>query len=291
MQENRTNGGGRRPNYLYTLISVALVLFLLGFFGLILLQANRFTRSLKEQVELIVELQDGTQITDRQRVLSYLDEADYTKPGSVAFVSREQALAQLSDEMGEDILRLDLPNPLYDVVTFNVNAAYLDPLKLDAIREELRQLSSVSDVYYQENLVEKVAANVRRVGWISLAVSVFFILVAIVMIHNTIRLALYANRFIIKTQELVGATWGFISRPYLRRAALHGLLSGLIAVMALLLIQLWLHANAPELRLFEEITLIIVLLLALPVLGVLINWLSTYYVVRKYLRLRIDDLY
>lgn len=291
MQENQTIAGGRRPNYLYTLISVALVLFLLGFFGLILLQANRFTKNLKEQVELIVELTDDITPADRDTLLAQLRRAAYTKPGSVDFISREEAFNELGDEMGEDILRLDLPNPLYDVITFNVRAEFLDPLRLDTLRSQLRLTAGVSDIYYQENLVERIAANVRRVGWVSLGVAIFFVLVAIVMIHNTIRLALHANRFTIKTQELVGATWSFISRPYLRRAALHGLLSGMLAVVALLLIQLWLHANAPELRLFDDPILIIAFLLALPVLGVLINWLSTYYVVRKYLQLRVDDLY
>ena len=291
MLERGEQRAGRRPNYVYTVISVALVLFLLGFFGLLLLQANRLSQALREQVDLIVELHEDSEVADRERVMRALEQATYTKPGTVEFISREQALEQMSAELGEDVLRLDLPNPLYDVVTFNVQSDFLVPDSLANIRNDLRSLAGVSDVFYQENFVERIAANVSRIGWISLAVGVFFVLISMVMIHNTVRLALYANRFLIKTQELVGATWGFITRPYLRRAAVNGLISGLLAATTLVAVQIWLHLQAPELRLLDNPALLAALLVLLPVLGTLISWASTFYVVRKYLRLRVDELY
>jgi cell division transport system permease protein len=162
---------------------------------------------------------------------------------------------------------------------------------LAIIQSDLRQTAGVADVYYQETLIEKIASNVRRLGWIAFAAGLVFLAVAVFLIHATIRLALHANRFLIKTQELVGATWHFISRPFLQRALRHGLLSGLLTVAALFVTQLWLQRRAPELDLFLHPLWTAGLYLALVLLGVLLNYFSTYYVVRKYLRLRVDELY
>ncbi len=283
--------GGRRPNYGYAIISVSMVLFLLGFFGLVLLQAAQLSRSLKEGIDLIVELAETSGPADREAATQQLQRTPGVRPATIEFISREQALRDMSEEMGEDLLKLDLPNPLFDVLTFNVRAAYLQEDSLAAIQAQLRPLAGVVDVYYQENLIEKIAGNVRRLGWIALAAGIVFLAVAVFLIHATIRLALHANRFLIKTQELVGATWQFISRPYLRRAWRHGVVSGLIAVTALFGTLVWLQNQAPELELFRYPLWTAGLFLALILLGILLNYFSTYYVVRKYLRLRVDELY
>ena len=282
---------GRRPNYGYTILSVSLVLFLLGFFGLVLLQAAQLSRSLKEGIDLIVELEESNGPEARERVTGRLRETPGVRPGTIRFISREEALRDMSEEMGEDLLKLDLPNPLFDVVTFNVRADYLRQDSLATIQADLRALAGVADVYYQESLIEKIAGNVRRLGWIALVAGLVFLLVAVFLIHANIRLALHANRFLIKTQELVGATWHFISRPYLRRSLRHGLLSGALTVVALFGTQLWLQSRAPELDLFQRPGWTIGLYVAIILLGVLLNYFSTYYVVRKYLSLRVDELY
>lgn len=281
----------RRPNYVYAIMSVAAVLFLLGFFGVLLLQANRLSSALKEKIDLIVELREDTPTEAREKVEAGLRKSPFVKEGSVRFISKEAAIEEMSKEFGEDLLRLDLPNPLYDVVTFNVTADYLATDSLANIRARLRQWSAVSDVYYQESLVDQVATNARRIGWVALAIGLFFVLMAALLIHNTVRLALYANRFLIKTQELVGATWSFISRPYLQRSLRHGLLSGVLAIGGLLLTLWWLERQVPELDVLRSPGSLLFLFIGLVLLGVLINWISTYYVVRKYLRMRVDDLY
>lgn len=282
---------GRRPNFFYAIISVAAVLFLVGFFGLLLLQTQQLAKVMKEQVDLIVELTGDPALEDRQALENILQKSPFVKTGSLDFTSREEALELMSDELGEEFIDLDLPNPLYDVYTFNVPARYLTEDSLSQIQAVLRQNPIVSDVYYQESLVDQLLRNANRLGWILLAVGVFFIVLALTVIHNTIRLSLYANRFLIKTQELVGATWEFISRPYLRRSLLHGFISGLLATGALVLIQWWLQEEIPELRSLQNPAAFGILFAGLILLGMLINWLSTYFVVRKYLRLRADDLY
>lgn len=291
MSTPTANGPIRRPKYLYTIISVAAVLFLLGFFGLLLLQIRQLTTTLKEQVDIIVELVPQSDSLRQRQLERQLKRSPFVKPGSVKFTPKEAALEMMSEEMGEDLLALDMPNPLYDVFTFNVPAHYLASDSLNDIREVLLRHEAVNDVYYQESLVDQIAGNARRLGWILLAIALFFVVLALTVIHNTLRLALYANRFLIKTQELVGATWEFISRPYLQRALWQGALSGLIACVFLALVQWWLTEQVPELRDLFNPPAFGALFLGLILLGMLINWLSTFFVVRKYLRLRVDELY
>ncbi|MEM7571593.1 MAG: permease-like cell division protein FtsX [Bacteroidota bacterium] len=282
---------GRRPNYLYTLISVALVLFLLGVFGLYLLQATHLSQTLKEQLDIIVELEDDVDASQRLTMMETIADRAEVRTGSITYVSKEAGLAEMGDEFQEDLDELGLPNPLRNMLTFNVRADYLETDSLEATATALRLMPGVADVYYQENFVDRVADNAGRLGWVLLGVAALLVLISVVLIHNTVRLSLYANRFLIKTQQTVGATWGFISRPYLRRAFGHGLLSGVLAVSGLLGLQYWLQQQTPELRLFERTDWLIALYIGLIILGILINYLSHYAVVRRYLRMRIDDLY
>lgn len=281
----------RKPNYFYTIVSVGAVLFLLGFFGLLLLQSQRLTKVLKEQVDIIIELESTPPDSARLALENRLSKSTFVVPQSVEFTSREDALELMSDELGEDLISLDLPNPLYDVYTFNVAAKYLASDSLAQIRALLMQEPVVNDVYYQESLIDQLARNIKRITWILLGISLLFIVLALTVIHNTIRLALYANRFLIKTQELVGASWEFISRPYLRKALWHGLLSALLAIGLLLAIQFWLQQQIPEVRTLQHPMAFASLFIGLIILGMCINWLSTYLVVRKYLSLREEELY
>lgn len=291
MQSQSKTPPRQRPNYLYTIISVAAVLFLLGFFGLILLQSQRLTTVLKEQIDIIVELNTGSEEADRLALERKLKNSSFILANSVEYTPKEEALELMSDELGEDILALDLPNPLYDVFTFNVKSTYIAPDSLAQIRQLLSSEEIVSDVYYQESLVDQLARNVKRIGWILLGVALLFVVLALTVIHNTIRLALYSNRFLIKTQELVGATWEFISRPYLRKALWHGFLSAILAIGLLVLLQFWFQQQLPEIKKLQHPLAFVALFVGLLILGMFVNWLSTYVVVRKYLRLREDDLY
>ncbi len=292
MVETSAHTTGRmKPNYFYSIISVALVLFVLGFFAMVIFNARQLVRSLKERVNLIVELQPDVQKSEVEAIRQGIEQSIFAIPGSVEFTSKEQAAEMMREDFGEDFLKLDLPNPLYDVFTFNVKAVYLAPDSLKAIRTRLIEQPGVVDVYYQEGLVNEIAENIRSVSLIALVVLAFFIFISIALIHNTVRLALYANRFLIKNMELVGASWEFISHPYIQRGAWHGLLSGLIASVGLFLLFLWVQSDIPGLRSLVDWAGIGMLFALLLALGMAINTLSTYYVVRKYLKMRVDDLY
>jgi len=280
-----------KPNYIYSIISVALVLFLLGFFGLIILHAQRLIVVFKEKVNILAELKESTLQSEIDSFRLSLDQYDFVKEGSISFISKEEAVELMQEEFGEDFLKLDLPNPFFDVITFNVKAAYLEQDSLKNIRSELMTYDAVSDIFYQESLTDNIGKNIKRLGFLALGISLFFILVAVTLIHNTIRLALYSNRFLIKNMELVGASWEFISRPYLMKAIVQGVVSGIIAIVALAGVMYWFYLDVPEIRELRDVPGYIALGIFLLAIGILINTLSTYLVVNKYLKMRIDDLY
>ena len=280
-----------KPNYIYSIISIALVLFLTGFFCMILLQAQRLIIVFKERVNILIELKEDHTSEDKDLLQAYLTESAFLKENSVQYISREEAARMMQEEFGEDFLKLDLPNPFYDLYSFNVKADYMQADSLEQIQTSLKALSYTKDVYYQENLINEVANNIKRIGYIALGMGLFFIFVAITLIHNTVRLALYANRFLIKNMELVGASWEFISRPYLIRAALHGLISSVVAIGGLTLVLMGMESMLPELRSISDTFSLVLLYTGLIILGILINTISTYAVVNKYLRMRLDDLF
>lgn len=280
-----------RPNYIFAIVSVALVLFLLGFFGLLALQASRLMQVLKEQVSLIVEVRETASPMDQSDLKASLEASPFLLPGTLSYLPKEKGLALLEEDFGEDLDKLDLPNPLLDVFTFHVKADYLEPDSLDRIRQVLREKPAVLDVYFQEGFVEVLARNLRKITWISLALSILFTFVAFALIHNTIRLALHSNRFLIKNMELVGASWEFISRPFIRRSAWHGVLSGLLGISLLNILMWFAYGDLPDLKTLHHWPSVLMLFGGLILFGVAITTSSTYFVVHKYLKMRVDELY
>lgn len=280
-----------KPNYLYSIISVALVLWLLGFLGIVLLQASQLLTALREQISIMVELHETVPAAEKTALDKHLRATPGIKKGTLAFIDKEEGARTMQADFGEDFLKLGLPNPLRDVYTFHVDAAYAHPDSLSAMRTAIKRLPAASDVFYQASLVDKIAGNLKKTGYAALGVGLFFIFVALFLIHNTVRMALYANRFVIKNMELVGATWSFISRPYLVRAAQQGAISGALAILALSAALQWLQGSLPSLVTEKLWPNLLAVALPLLLLGVLINVVSTHFVIKRYLKMRVDDLY
>ena len=167
----------------------------------------------------------------------------------------------------------------------------MNPVLLSQIKKNFKARDYVNDIYYQEGLVEIIVNNIKKIGWFALGFSLLFLIVAITLIHNTIRLALYSNRFLIKNMELVGASWGFISRPYITRSVIHGIISALLAIIGLILLLLLLQKEFVDLKTIQNIPHTLLLFTTLLLLGILISSTSTWLVIHKYLKLRLDDLY
>jgi cell division transport system permease protein len=281
----------RTAGFFYSIIGVALVLFLLGLFGLMMIQGQKIVEQLKERVNLIVEFKPETKPAQIDLVMKKLQSGDFVKPGSITFTSKEQAAELLREDFGDDFIKLGLNNPLYDVLTFNTKSEFMHSDSLEKIRTGLMNVPVVSDVFYQEGLVDNIESNIKKIGYLSLAIGVLFIIVAITLIHNTIRLALYSNRFLIKNMELIGASWGFISRPYLVRSVKNGFWSAMISIILLIAVLALVQIDQAILSEFEYTLELTLLFGGLILLGILISGLSTFYVVNKYLKMRLDDLY
>lgn len=280
-----------RPNYLYAIASVALVLFVLGFFALMALQGQKLVTLFKEKVDLWLELKPGLAEDEVARIVASVRQQPFVKKESVTFITREQAAATMREDLGDDSMLKDMPDLLRDVVRFNVKAEFLDDQRLTDWRETLRQDTLVGNLYFEAANTSNVGDNIRSLGIITLALGIFLIFAAIALIHNTIRLALYSNRFVIKNQELVGASWEFISRPYIQRGIVNGLWSAAIAIVALGATLWWLRQVMPDLAQLQEMNAVVLVFSGLALLGVLISGLSTWWVVSKFLRMRLDDLY
>ncbi|MEM9889194.1 MAG: permease-like cell division protein FtsX [Bacteroidota bacterium] len=291
MSQEKTDFIKKRPNYLYVILSVSVMLFFLGFFAASLLKAQGLVDYFKEQVNIMIELEDVASEEGLADLKAQLNAAPYTKNESITYVTKEEGAKLLEEEFGTDFLSLDMPNPLYDVLTFNVKAAYLNQDSLSKIRIDLKRYPFVSDVFYQESLISEMAQNIESIAYIALIVSVFFIFIAVLLIHNTIRLALYADRFLIKNMQLVGASWTFISRPYIIRSIWHGVISAAMAIVALILLYFFLRKQLYQLEQVISLGQTSLLFLGLLFLGTTITGASTYYVVNRYLKMREDDLY
>lgn len=280
-----------KPTYLYAIISVALVLFLVGLFALTVLHAQKLVDVFKERVDIWLELKPDIPQEAVTRIIREVRSQPFVKAETVTFITRDQAAASMREDLGEESLLEDIPNLMRDIVRFNVRADFFREDSLQQWRETLRQDTLIAELYVEAANTGSIGSNIEKIGWLTLGLGFLLIFAAVTLIHNTIRLALYTNRFLIKNQELVGASWGFISRPYIRRGIYNGCWSAALAIVLLIALLSVAQRQIPALRDLEDLNGILAIFTGLIVLGVLISGLSTYFVVHKFLRMRVDDLY
>ncbi|OAV46023.1 ABC transporter permease [Lewinella sp. 4G2] len=280
------------PNKIYVTLSLGLSLFLLGIVAFWAWQAHDLTQRLRQQMQMVVELEPDYQEFQLKGLLTSLTTAPYASLESPPrFESKDVGIRELDPELAKDLGDLGINNPLLDIVAFTVPLEYLQEDSLRAIVAEVQLLPGVLAVHYPSGLAEELADNARKVTLGLLALAVLFLLITALLIHNTVRLSLSANRLLIKTQELVGASWGFISRPYLWRGLWQGAVAGLLAAGGLVATWFGIDGLLPELGLTRNVEPIAIVAAALVALGMLISFLSYYVGVRRYLRLPIDELY
>ena len=279
----------RKTNYFYSIISVALVLFLLGFFGAALLFVKQQADSQQEKISMMVELKEEADSTALSDLKVWLPNADFAR--EARFVSKIEAAETMRKSLGDDYINADMPLPFFDAYSINLKSDRMSADSIAAISLRLKENLAVSDVYMDEGLIDEVSKAVQKIALIAFIITGLFIIVAITLIHNTIRLNLYSDRFIIKNMELVGASWRFITRPYIQRGMINGFLSAVVAIDIMAIIWFFVQKEAPELNLLLENTVFWGYIVGLILLGVLISWISTFYVVNKYLKMRLDELY
>jgi len=266
-----------------------MVLFMLGILGHVLIFSKKVSEYLRESIEISIELKDGLSDADVFQFKKKLDKKPYIK--STKYISKEDAAKILEEKYGEDMKILGY-NPLYASINFNLRSDYANSDSLPAIETELKEYPQTQEIYYPKAIVDLINQNIRKVTLILLAISAILILIAITLIDNTIRLAMYSNRFLIKSMQLVGATRWFIIKPFMVRSLLNGFISGVLAVILMEGLLYYIRVQLPTLVVSsDDLFNFGVVFAAIIVLGVVITWFSTYLSVSKYLRLKLDDLY
>ncbi|MCB9360789.1 MAG: cell division protein FtsX [Flavobacteriales bacterium] len=278
-----------RTNYLTTIISISLVLFMLGILGLILLNAQQISNHVKENIGFSIILKDGIKDVDINQIQKSLDAESFVK--TTHYIHPDTAAAQLQKELGEDFIDFLGFNPLLPSIDVKLNADYANTDSLAVIETSLMQNAKIKEVFYQKDLVSLINENVKKISFYLLGFSGLLLIIAVALINNTIRLSIYSKRFVIKTMQLVGAKHSFIRRPFVLAGIGNGIASAFLAIGLIVTFLYYLQKQMPELIDFKNIELYGALFLVMVILGVILSWISTNLAVRKYLRMDSGNLY
>ncbi len=288
-QEDRFNRRRLRTSYLTTVMSIAMVLFMLGLLALIVLQAQRLSDYIRENIGFSVVFKDNVKEANIIEFQKRLDLEPFVK--STEYIPRERAAQELIADLGEDFVDFLGYNPLLPTIDVRMVADYANVDSIAVIETRLLANEDIKEVFYEKSLVDLVNKNLRRVGAILTGFSILLLFIAIALINNTIRLSVYAKRFLIKSMQLVGATQGFIRRPFVVNGVLQGVYGAFTAMLLLSLVLFLARKQVPELIFLQDVYLLISVFGFIILTGILLSWISTYFAVRKYLKINTDSLY
>lgn len=270
-------------------VSVSLVLFLLGLLGLVLINARELSDYFRESLSFSVMLDEDAREADIIMLQKDLDAKHYVK--STEYISKEEAAEKMQEELGEDFISFLGDNPLPPSIDVYLVSRYTSPDSVEKIEKYILEYPFVREVYYQESLLYLINENIRKISLFLLVISSFLFLISLTIINNTIRLSIYSKRFLIRTMQLVGATRAFIRKPFLLQSVLHGFISALVAMVLMLGLLYLIEREYFMIVSFESINLLLLLGVSIIFLGILINVISTFFSVNKYLRISDDKLY
>jgi len=276
-------------SYLTLVISVSLVLFLLGILGLVIINVKELSDYFRESLSFSVILDEDAREADIRMLQKDLDAKPSVK--STEYVSRDEAAAKMKEEMGEDFISFLGDNPLPPSIDVYLYAGYTNRDSVGKFEKYILEYPFVKEVWYEDSLLYLINENVRKISVFLLIISSFLFLIAVTIINNTIRLAIYSKRFLIRTMQLVGATRSFIRKPFLFRSIYHGVLAALTAMLLLMGLLYLIEKEFLMLFSFESTKLLVILGVLLIIAGILINLVSTYLSVNRYLVISEDKLY
>jgi cell division transport system permease protein len=286
--ETQSKPARNKISYWNSVFSITTVLFLTGFLGIFIWIAKNTSDALKESVYIQVEMVDTTQST-YDNFKAELENLNGVK--QVKFVSKDIAAAKLKKEINDDFINVIGYNPLFNSFEVNIKSEKFNPEVLESTKNTILKSSLVKDATYPKVISKTLNKNLRKITLILGAITLFLLIIAVVLIDSTIRLAMFSDRFLIKSMQLVGATRWFIIRPYIWRGILNGILSALIASGLLVLILYLFDKYTQFLELQKEIKYLSIIFFGLILLGVILSFISTFFAVNKYLRMKLDSLY
>jgi cell division transport system permease protein len=291
MEEFEASASAKKTKAIYisTVFGIAMVLLMIGLLGLILVHANNLSRYVKENIVLNIFMDDSAHETDVLQLQKQLDANVMVK--QTQYVSKELAARNLQKDLGEDFVKFLGYNPLSQSLDIYLKADYANNAGIEKFKAELMKNKLVKEVKYQQSLVDQMNANLTSISLIILGFAGIFIILSVALINNTIRLAIYSQRFLIKSMQLVGATKGFIRKPFILYGIWHGLLGALISVVILIGTLYLANKQIPDLVILQNYTEFGIVFLGIIALGIFISAFSTFLAVNKFLRLKIYDLY
>jgi len=276
-------------SYFSVVLSIFLVLFLLGLLGLFVLNSKRISNNFKEEIAMTVFFKNDANDSIIKAFDEELKTAKFAK--SFEYVSKEKAAEMHKKDIGEDFMQFLGVNPLQNSFDIYLKADYVVNDSIAKIQNRLRKNEMIADIVYDKQLVDKVNDKIQEISMWILIFSGIFAVISVLLINSSLRLSIYANRFIIKTMQMVGATKSFIRKPFIVRSLILGLIGSLLAVFALIGVLVYFETNYDNLGIMENQLAIAAVLLGVVVLGMLITWLSTFFATQRFLNLRTDDLY
>ena len=291
MEEFEVSDASRKTKtvYISTIFSIALVLLMLGLLGLVLVHAKNLSNYVKENIVLNIIVDEGAKDAD---ILAFQKELK-ANPAvkETQYVNKELAARNLTKDLGEDFVTFLGYNPLTSTFDVYLKADYANTKSIELLKAQIQKNPLVKEVVYQGSLIDMVNKNISTISLFILAFAAILLVIAVALINNTIRLAIYSQRFLIKSMQLVGATKNFIRRPFLLFAALHGLIAAFIAIIILLVTLMYARKEIPEIIILNNPTEFGFVFLLLMLIGIFITGLSTWFAVSRYLRLKSYNLY
>jgi len=272
-----------------TIVSISLVLFAIGLVGLLVLHTQKLSDYVKENVGFTVYMNKNVKEADIVQLQKELDAHEYVR--STKYISEESAADSYQKELGVDFVKFIGYNPLHTSIEVHFKSQYSNEAFFELLISQIKKNPIVSEVTFQKSLIQDVNDNTRKISVILLVFSLLLLIIAMSLINNTIRLSVYSKRFLIKSMQLVGATEGFIRRPFLQTSVIHGLISSILAIGMLIGVIYVSRREIPEIISLQSLDLFLILFAFVIMLGFILSWISTYFAVRKYLRIKTDYLY
>ena len=278
-------------SYFMSMMSIALVLFLLGVFALLMMHAQKLSNHLKENIGFEVVMNSNVKEANILRLQAELDSMPAVK--LTEYITKEEAIRRLSEDLGEDFLQWlgNEENPLLPSIDVRFNADWANNDSINLIQAQLQKNKDVKEIYYQKSLVNLINQNVNRIGIALMIASLVLLIIAITLIRNTIRLSIYSKRFLVRSMQLVGATPAYIRRPFIGSGITQGFFGALLADAFLALLLYGITKRLPELTFVQNYTIIIGIFVGIIILGILLGGLSTRSALRKYLNADVNQLY
>ncbi len=289
MTDKKAGTGRLRASYITSIISIMLVLFMLGLLGLIILHGKKLSEYVRENISVSVMLKDNA---EDELVLNYmkrLEKTSYVKHAE--FITREQAAKELSNELGEDFVQFLGYNPLPASIDLQLRSGYANTDSIARIEKQLLSSNLVKEVVYQKSLIDQVNSNINKITLVILSFSMILLVISIILINNTIKLSIYARRFLIRSMQLVGATETFIRLPFIRKSIIHGIIASIAAILLLVGTLYLARQRMPEIAALQDVKQFSIFFAGILVLGILLSAFSTLFAVNKFLRMKIDNLY